>query len=81
MKGKATSNLKKYPSQTFKPLRLRALRHLRGLKQRQLAQLIWQKQPLISALENGRLRPDIELLHMLAHALGCTPDKFLGDEE
>lgn len=40
-----------------------------GLTQKQLAQKIGSKQPVISRLERGTLNPSIEFLHRVATAL------------
>ena len=49
-----------------------ATRHKRGLSQRELAERIGTRQPVISRLESGNSNPTLELLHRVAKALELT---------
>ncbi len=47
------------------------LRILRGLTQKQLAELAGTQQPSIARLESGKADPDLPFLRQIAHALGA----------
>lgn len=59
----------------LKEIRLRA-----GLTQEQLAERINTTQCCISRWENGKDRPNIEIVRQLASVLRCTTDELLGVE-
>jgi DNA-binding XRE family transcriptional regulator len=60
------------------PRNLRALRVLRGLEQRDLAQRAGVGADTISHLENGRNKPRAGTIKKLADALDVPPEKLVG---
>jgi len=60
---------------------LTRLRILRGLTQKQLAELVGTKQPSIARLESGATEPRISFLRRIAKALGARLEIRLVPEE
>ena len=58
-------------------LRLRELRKLKGLSQKEIAQSLGVTQSLISAYEKGERVPPIKKLLRLADILGVTIEELL----
>ena len=56
---------------------IRALRERRGLTQEQLAERLYITRQTLSNYENGRTRPDFEMLEQLAAALDTEPETLL----
>lgn len=59
-------------------MRLREHRELKGLSQRELAELARTEQRLISRIECGRSLPSLPLFSRLAVALEASADSLLG---
>ena len=57
--------------------RIAALRHEKGLKQDQLAELLGVSPQAVSKWENDQTCPDISLLPLLAKTLGVSVDELL----
>jgi transcriptional regulator with XRE-family HTH domain len=60
--------------------RLRAARTATGLSQASLGKLVGVEQPHISAMENGARSPSVEVLRMLAAALGVSVHWLCGED-
>lgn len=58
------------------PVRMRLARTLRGLTQRQLAEMIDVSAATISQFENGSVSPSARTLHQLAMVTGVAPEFF-----
>lgn len=58
----------------FSPDRLRALRSIRNMSQREVGERIGRTQSLIAAVEQGKALPSAQVLGALAYVLGCTVD-------
>lgn len=57
---------------------LRELRRGRGLRQRELADAIGERQSVVSALEGGRREAYLRHIEAAARALGVTPAGLVG---
>ena len=55
------------------------VRKTKNIKSGELAEVIGVKQPYISAIENGRKTPSVDLLQKIASALGTTSSELLGE--
>lgn len=55
------------------------LRKAQGLKSSQLASMAGVKQPYISAIENGKKTPSVDVLQRIAKALDVTTSELLGE--
>jgi transcriptional regulator with XRE-family HTH domain len=64
----------------FDGARLRALRHLAKLSQRELGERIGADFTVIANYENGRAAPRVDRLGQLALALGVSPADLLPDD-
>ena len=58
---------------------LKQLREQKGLKQDELAELLFVTRQTVSNYENGRSRPDIETLMKIAEILEITANELLND--
>ncbi len=58
-------------------LRLRELRLARGLSQEALAQKAGVDRTYVSSVERGRRNVSLEIIHLLADALGVHPAELL----
>lgn len=65
-----SSTVKETPETRAIGLKLRQLRQVRGITQRELASLLGCQQPAIARLESGRIQPDVVTLERIANALG-----------
>jgi transcriptional regulator with XRE-family HTH domain len=65
----------------FKGAKLRAMRELRGLEQRQLADLLGIAQWNLSKYENKKRKPSVEMFTRFVEVLGCTPEDLLDYED
>jgi transcriptional regulator with XRE-family HTH domain len=63
------------------PARLKAMRDLRGLTQRQLAKKMNVSPSTIALYETGDRNPDPQMLKRLADCLDCSVDYLLGRTE
>ena len=61
--------------------RIRELRRKRGMKQRDLAELVHTNQQTIARYESGDRNPDLETIGKLCEIFGCTVDYLLGRSE
>ena len=59
---------------------LKQLRESKGLKQEQLAELLFVTRQTVSNYENGRSRPDIETLMKIAEILEIEPIRLFIQE-
>lgn len=64
----------------FLSVRLRELRKIRNLKQKQVADLIHIHASMISAYENGLKNPSYNTLIKLSRLYGVTVDYLIGSE-
>ncbi|KOU97410.1 transcriptional regulator [Streptomyces sp. XY511] len=64
-------------ARTFSPDALRQIRRNRGLSQRRLATSVGVHNTAISGYENGRRRPDVDTLAVIADVLGEPMDAFV----
>jgi HTH-type transcriptional repressor of puuD len=55
------------------------LRKAQKIKSYELAEMAGVKQPYISAIENGKKIPSLEVLQKIARALGTTTSELLGE--
>lgn len=55
------------------------LRKLQKMRSRDLAEKVGVKQPYISAIENNKKSPSIEVLQKIAQALNTTTSELLGE--
>ncbi len=55
------------------------LRKVKKLKSKELAEMVGIRQPYISAIENGKKIPSIEVLQNIAKSLGTTTSELLGE--
>lgn len=62
-------------------MNLRQARQSRGLTQEQLARKIGVDQAAISRMENGKQRITLEVLGLMAEALGMDPRDLFPDRE
>lgn len=58
--------------------RLKRLRKSKGLKQKELAEIVYVSPSAVSQYENGRSQPSRETLEELARCFGVTVDYLLG---
>jgi transcriptional regulator with XRE-family HTH domain len=65
---------------TLDGTRLRAARRTAGLSQADLAKRVGVEQPHISSMENGVRSPSVEVLRMLAAALGVSVHWLCGED-
>ena len=62
-------------------IRVRGIRHDRGLTIGQLARLAHLNVNTVSRIERGHTSPKIEVLEKIAAALGVTTARLLGSED
>jgi len=55
------------------------IRKLRGLKAKQLAELVGIDQSYLSQIENEKRSPSLEVIQKIAKALGTTVSELLGE--
>jgi len=60
--------------------KLRTLRERRGLSQRQLCDLLEVHQSFLWALEQGRKKPNVEMVLKIADIFEVCTDRLLRDE-
>lgn len=58
--------------------KIKALRELNGLTQREVAERIGRGQAFVVCVEHGNSLVSLPILLRLCHALGCTPNDLLG---
>ncbi len=69
------------PSRVFSGERFKQLRKEAGLKGSDIARATGITEWTLSAWVTGRNKPTVELLILVADALGCTLDEFLVENE
>lgn len=60
-------------------MRLKEIRQQRGLSQAELARRAHVHRVSINRYESGAIKPNIETLVKLSHALNVTPGELLGE--
>jgi transcriptional regulator with XRE-family HTH domain len=60
--------------------KLRLLRERRGLSQRQLADLLEVHQSFLWGMEQGRKKPNVDMVLKIADIFGVCIDKLMRDE-
>lgn len=60
-------------------MNLRQIRTSRGLTMAELGQMVGLSESAIGHFENGRRKPDFEILLKLGEALNCSVDSILGN--
>lgn len=61
--------------------RIKELRNLKGLSQKDLAKILGCNQTAVGKYERGQLEPNINLLNILANYFGCSIDYLVGRED
>lgn len=61
--------------------RIKELRNLKGLSQKELAKILGCNQTAVGKYERGQLEPNINLLNILANYFGCSIDYLVGRED
>lgn len=61
--------------------RIKELRILKGLSQKDLAKILGCNQTAVGKYERGQLEPNINLLNILANFFGCSIDYIVGRED
>lgn len=59
---------------------VRRARKKHGVRQMQISHRTGLSQPCISAVENGRHKPRLDTVQLLAEGIGCTVGELLGEE-